>query len=53
MFSVPKRNTGKCFEMPAKKFRGKQRFGDNLGGAGGEGGAGAGGGAGGVLTIWF
>ena len=45
MFSVPKRNTGKCFERPAKILRGRQRFGDNLrgGGAGGEG----------VLTIWF
>ena len=45
MFSVPKRNTGKCFERPAKILRGRQRFGNNLGG-------GAAGGAG-VLTIWF
>ena len=29
-FSVPKRNTGKCFERPAKILRGRQRFGDNL-----------------------
>ena len=47
-FSVPKRNTGKCFERPAKILRGRKRFGDNLGG----GGAGGGGGAE-VLTIWF
>ena len=46
-FSVPKRNTGKCFERPAKILRGRQRFGDNLGGGG------AGGGGAGVLTIWF
>ena len=33
MFSVPKRNTGK-WERPAKILRGRQRFGDNLGGGG-------------------
>ena len=42
-FSVPERNTGKCFERPAKIFMGRQRFGDNLRGGGGAG----------VLTIWF
>ena len=42
-FYVPKRNTGKCFERPAKILRGRQRFGNNLGGGGGAG----------VLTIWF
>ena len=47
-FSVPKRNPGKCFERPAKILRGRQRFGDNLGGGGAEGGGGAV-----VLTIWF
>ena len=47
-FSVPMRNTGKCFERPAKILRGRQRFGDNLGGGGAEEGGGAG-----VLTIWF
>ena len=47
-FSVPKRNTCKCFERPAKILRGRQRFGDNLGG----GGAGGAGGAE-VRTIWF
>ena len=31
MFSVPKRNTGKGFERPAKILRGLQRFGVNLG----------------------
>ena len=41
MFSVPKRNTGKCFERPAKILRGLRRFCNNLG-------AGAG-----VLTIWL
>ena len=39
-FFVPKRNTGKCFERPAKILRGLWRFGDNFGG-------------GGVLTIGF
>ena len=29
-FSVPKRNTGKSFERPAKILRGLQRFGKNL-----------------------
>ena len=43
MFSVPKRNTGKCFERPAKILKGLQRFGNNLGVGGGGGG----------LTIWF
>ena len=49
-FSVPRRNTGKCFERCAKILRGRQRFGDNLGGGGGgwAGGAGRG-----VLTIRF
>ena len=48
-YSVPKINTGKCFDRPAKILRGLQRFGDNLG----AGGAGAGGAGAGVLTIWF
>ena len=30
-FSVPKGNTGKCFERPAKILSWRQRFGDNLG----------------------
>ena len=41
--SVPKRNTGNCFERPAKILRGLWRFGNNW----------AGGGGGGVLTTWF
>ena len=44
-FSVPRRNTGKCFERPAKILRGRQIFGDNL--------AAVGAGGAGVLTIWF
>ena len=35
MFYVPKRNTGKSFERPAKILRGRQIFGNNLR-AGGE-----------------
>ena len=42
MFYVPKRNTDKYFERPAKILRGRQIFGNNLRG----GGAGEGGGAG-------
>ena len=42
MFSLPKRNTCKSFEKPAKILRGLQIFGENLGGAGAV-----------ALTLWF
>ena len=40
-FSVPKRNTGKSYQRPAKIWRGLQRFDENLGGRGA-----------GALTLW-